>query len=458
MKFHVLTLFPEMIEQGLAPSIIGRAVEKNILSLNAVNIRDFSVEKHSKVDDYTYGGGAGMLIQAQPVYDAWKSVAGDRKVRTVYVTPQGKPFTQKMAREFARETELIFLCGHYEGIDQRVLDETVTDYVSIGDYVLTGGELPAMVMIDAIARLVPGVLGNDASAEDESFFNDLLEYPQYSRPEVWHDKKVPDVLLSGNHKNIVAWRLDQAKEKTQRVRPDLYAKYQQKQELIRKLSKQKRNNIHLMESLSRGLGEILFMQGEEVIIQDDDAATTFLYTEDKRMSEVMQAALPPQASLILANNKELSDQLQEQGWHLIGACSQYLYTAKEPLPVKYKNIRQLTLDDLEYVNQHYHYEEREYLARRIWAGLMFGAYDGDRLVGFIGVHGEGSGGMLYVDREYRRQGIAESLEAYLLNRCIERGWIPYGHVMEGNEASELLQEKMGLYKASKKLYWLDRQQ
>lgn len=458
MKFHVLTLFPEMIEQGLAPSIIGRAVEKNILSLNAVNIRDFSVEKHSKVDDYTYGGGAGMLIQAQPVYDAWKSVAGDRKVRTVYVTPQGRPFTQKMAREFARETELIFLCGHYEGIDQRVLDETVTDYVSIGDYVLTGGELPAMVMIDAIARLVPGVLGNDASAEDESFFNDLLEYPQYSRPEVWHDKKVPDVLLSGNHKNIVAWRLDQAKEKTQRVRPDLYAKYQQKQELIRKLSRQKRNNIHLMESLSRGLGEILFMQGEEVIIQDDDAATTFLYTEDKRMSEVMQAALPPQASLILANNKELSDQLQEQGWHLIGACSQYLYTAKEPLPVKYKNIRQLTLDDLDYVNQHYHYEEREYLARRIWAGLMFGAYDGDRLVGFIGVHGEGSGGMLYVDREYRRQGIAESLEAYLLNRCIERGWIPYGHVMEGNEASELLQEKMGLYKASKKLYWLDRQQ
>ncbi|MCQ2539579.1 MAG: GNAT family N-acetyltransferase [Acetatifactor sp.] len=172
----------------------------------------------------------------------------------------------------------------------------------------------------------------------------------------------------------------------------------------------------------------------------------------------MQAALPPQASLILANNQELSEQLQEQGWHLIGACSQYLYTAKEPLPVKYKNIRQLTLDDLEYVNKHYRYEEREYLARRIWAGLMFGAYDGDRLVGFIGVHGEGSGGMLYVDREYRRQGIAESLEAYLLNRCIERGWIPYGHVMEGNEASELLQEKMGLYKASKKLYWLDRQQ
>ncbi len=176
-----------------------------------------------------------------------------------------------------------------------------------------------------------------------------------------------------------------------------------------------------MESLSRGLGEIISMQGEEVIIRDDDAATTFLYTEDKRMSEVMQAALPPQASLILANNQELSDQLQEQGWHLIGACSQYLYTAKEPLPVKYKNIRQLTLDDLEYVNKHYHYEEREYLARRIWAGLMFGAYDGDRLVGFI-------------------------------------GWIPYGHVMEGNEASELLQEKMGLYKATKKLYWLDRQQ
>ena len=166
MKLHVLTLFPEMILQGLAPSIIGRAVEKKIISLDAVNIRDYTLDKHGKVDDYTYGGGAGMLMQAQPVYDAWKAASGGKKIRTIYLTPQGTPFTQNLAKELAKEEELIFLCGHYEGIDERVLEEVVTDFVSIGDYVLTGGELPAMVMIDAVARLVPGVLGNDTSAEE----------------------------------------------------------------------------------------------------------------------------------------------------------------------------------------------------------------------------------------------------------------------------------------------------
>lgn len=237
MKFHVLTLFPEMVMQGLAPSIIGRAVEKKLISLDAVNIRDYTLDKHGKVDDYTYGGGAGMLMQAQPVYDAWSAVTQGRRVRTVYVTPQGVPFNQKMAKELSREEELVFLCGHYEGIDERVLEEVVTDYVSIGDYVLTGGELPAMVMIDAVARLIPGVLGNDSSAEEESFFNDLLEYPQYSRPERWHDKCVPEVLLSGNHARITKWRLEQSQARTERFRPDLYRRYQEKQKLIRLLSK-----------------------------------------------------------------------------------------------------------------------------------------------------------------------------------------------------------------------------
>lgn len=169
--FHVLTLFPEMVLQGLRPGVIGRAWERQIISLNAVDIRDYTLDRHGKVDDYPYGGGAGMLMQAQPVYDAHRAVTGGRHVRTVYVTPQGVPFTQKMARELAGEKELVFLCGHYEGIDERVLEEVVTDFVSIGDYVLTGGELPAMVMIDAIARLIPGVLGNDSSAEEESFYS-----------------------------------------------------------------------------------------------------------------------------------------------------------------------------------------------------------------------------------------------------------------------------------------------
>ena len=224
MKFHILTLFPEMVQQGLATSILGRAAEKNLISIDAVNIRDYTQDKHGKVDDYTYGGGAGMLMQAQPVYDAYRSVAGEKKIRCVYLTPQGEPFTQKKAKELSGEEELVLLCGHYEGIDERVLEEVVTDYISIGDYVLTGGELPAMVMMDAIARLVPGVLHNEASAEFESFQDNLLEHPHYSRPETWHEKKVPEVLLSGHHANIEKWRREQSILRTYERRPDLLEK------------------------------------------------------------------------------------------------------------------------------------------------------------------------------------------------------------------------------------------
>lgn len=224
MKFHILTLFPEMVQQGLATSILGRAAEKDLISIDAVNIRDYTQDKHGKVDDYTYGGGAGMLMQAQPVYDAYRVVAGDRKVRCVYLTPQGAPFTQKKARELSGEEELVLLCGHYEGIDERVLEEIVTDYVSIGDYVLTGGELPAMVMMDSISRMVPGVLSNQESGETESFAGNLLEYPQYSRPEEWHGKKVPEILMSGHHANIEKWRREQSIIRTAKRRPDLLKK------------------------------------------------------------------------------------------------------------------------------------------------------------------------------------------------------------------------------------------
>ncbi|MCM1134861.1 MAG: tRNA (guanosine(37)-N1)-methyltransferase TrmD [Clostridium sp.] len=233
MRFHVLTLFPEMIEQGLAASVIGRAFDRGVISLETVNIRDYTLSRHKKVDDYPYGGGAGMLMQAQPVYDAWRATAdkisadgGDGEgTRVIYLTPQGKGFCQSMAEEFAKERDLIFLCGHYEGIDERALEEIVTDYVSIGDYVLTGGELPAMVMIDAISRMVPGVLSNEESARNESFGNYLLEYPQYSRPEVWRGKKVPEVLLSGNHAKVDEWRLEQSLERTRVLRPELYEKW-----------------------------------------------------------------------------------------------------------------------------------------------------------------------------------------------------------------------------------------
>lgn len=229
MNFHILTLFPEMVLNGLNTSIIGRACEKGLLSIEAVNIRGFTKDKHKKVDDYPYGGGAGMLMQAQPIYDAYLDVISRiptrQRPRVIYVTPQGSVFQQDMAKSLANEQDLIFLCGHYEGVDERVLEEIVTDYVSIGDYVLTGGELPAMVMIDAISRMVPGVLSNEDSGETESFHDHLLEYPQYSRPEEWHEKKVPEVLLSGHHANIEKWRLEKSIERTKERRPDLYEKY-----------------------------------------------------------------------------------------------------------------------------------------------------------------------------------------------------------------------------------------
>ena len=237
MRFYIMTLFPEMVMDGLNTSIIGRAVEKGLLSVDAVNIRDYAFNKHNSVDDYPYGGGAGMLMQAEPVYQCYQAVKEriescrrqengrePGKHRVIYLSPQGKTFHREMAEEFAQEEDLVFLCGHYEGIDERVLEEIVTDYVSVGDYILTGGELPAMIMVDAISRLVPGVLHNDVSAEFESFQDHLLEYPQYSRPEIWHEKRVPEVLLSGHHANIEKWRKEQSVIRTAANRPDLLKK------------------------------------------------------------------------------------------------------------------------------------------------------------------------------------------------------------------------------------------
>ena len=228
MNFYVMTLFPEMVSSGLSASILGRASERDLLSVETINIRDYADNKHNKVDDYPYGGGAGMLMQAQPVVDAHRALTEriGRKPRTVYVTPWGRVFDQKIAEDLAQEEDLIFLCGHYEGIDERALELVATDYLSIGDYVLTGGELPAMVMIDCISRLIPGVLHNDESAQTESFTDDLLEHPQYSRPEVFEGMEVPPVLLSGHHKNIETWRRQQSLLRTLKYRPDLLQKAQ----------------------------------------------------------------------------------------------------------------------------------------------------------------------------------------------------------------------------------------
>ena len=223
MNYYVMTLFPEMIENGMHTSIIGRAMAKGLLTLQTINIRDLSTRGDGRIDDYPYGGGAGMVMQAEPVYRAYTDLAAriGHRPRLVYLTPQGKTFTQQMAKELALEEDLVFLCGHYEGIDERVLDEIATDYISIGDYVLTGGELPSMVLMDSISRMVPGVLSNQESGETESFSGSLLEYPQYSRPEVWHDTATPPVLMSGHHANVERWRRDQSLYRTLKHRPDL---------------------------------------------------------------------------------------------------------------------------------------------------------------------------------------------------------------------------------------------
>ena len=241
MRFHILTLFPDMVRDGLMTSIIGRAVESGLLELDVVNIRDHTSDRHNKTDDYPYGGGAGMVMQAQPIYDAWKSVTENVKCkpRCIYLTPQGKVFHQEMAKELAQEEDLIFLCGHYEGVDERVLEEIVTDYVSIGDYVLTGGELPAMVMADAIARMVPGVLSNHDSGSEESLEGGLLEYPQYSRPVEWRGKKVPEVLLSGDHAKVDAWRHEQSVLRTLKNRPELLEKAELSREDVKLILREK---------------------------------------------------------------------------------------------------------------------------------------------------------------------------------------------------------------------------
>ena len=225
MKINIMTLFPNMFDDFLRESLIGKAVEKNILDINVVNIRDYTKQKSGSVDDYVYGGGSGMLMMAQPIVDCHKDISNGKKIKTYYLSPRGKLFTQKMAEDMAKETDLIFLCGHYEGIDERAIELIDAEEISIGDFVLTGGELPCMVVIDTLARFVEGVLSNNESVLEESFANGLLEYPQYTRPYEYEGLKVPDILLSGDHEKVRKWRLEKSIEITKKNRPDLYDEY-----------------------------------------------------------------------------------------------------------------------------------------------------------------------------------------------------------------------------------------
>lgn len=469
MKFHVLTLFPEMIMQGLGTSIIGRAATAGMISLDAVNIRDYSADKHKKVDDYTYGGGAGMLMQAQPVFDAWNAVCKGRKVRCVYLTPQGTPFTQEIAQDLAKEEELIFLCGHYEGIDERVLEEIVTDYVSIGDYVLTGGELPAMVMIDAISRLVPGVLNNESSAETESFQGNLLEYPQYSRPEVWHDKQVPEILLSGDHNKIRQWRLEQSVERTKQRRPDLFQRYERNLKCIEQLKKDKLSHIEMIEVIRRGKARLIYFKKDGVLLQDIESGY-FMATANNEQGasqivnalreEMWDAAKAP--SYIVAHQDFLKELIAfEFDYEVLMECKQAVYTRKEVLPIK-KSIadkyqfRNLTLEELPVVSEVYSYGDEESMKERIQKKTLFGLFMEENLCGFIGIHPDGSLGMLEVMPEYRRNGIGTLLECYLINHALKQGWTPFGQVDVTNMASWKLQEKLGLCLSKNNLWWLEK--
>lgn len=465
MNFHILTLFPEMVTGGLNTSILGRAAQNGHIGLEAVNIRDFTKNKHKKVDDYPYGGGAGMLMQAQPVFDAFKSVEekiisrGGKSPRVIYVTPQGKVFNQQMAQELAQEQDLVFLCGHYEGIDERVLQAVVTDYVSIGDYVLTGGELPAMVMIDAVSRLVPGVLKNEESAEFESFHDNLLEYPQYTRPEVWQGAEVPEVLLCGDHAKVDRWRLEQSEARTRERRPDLYELYARKGRALGYLQKRKLSHMDMLEVIRRGQGELLYGAEDGVLVRDIPSGAYMLSAADEDMGERLISLIPRglKNGLYVAHQDFLKDSLCRRfGCNVINSCVQAVYTRKTPWEeAAAYDIRPLDLSWLESVYGQYHtVHDRAYLEERISAGMMYGVFLEGKLAGFAGIHAEGSMGMLEVAEEFRRRGIGEALEKHLINRMLERGWVPFCQVFTDNEASVRLQEKLKLRIGREKVYWI----
>ena len=474
MNFHILTLFPEMVMHGLMTSITGRAVQQEKIGIEAVDIRAFTKDRHGRVDDYPYGGGAGMLMQAQPVYDATQSVLlklpTDSRHRVVYVTPQGTTFTQAKAREFAAQDDLVLLCGHYEGIDERALEEVVTDYISIGDYVLTGGELAAMVIVDAVARLVPGVLGNDQSALTESFHGELLEHPQYSRPDVWHGKKVPEVLLSGNQKHIEAWKHEQAVLRTKKRRPDLYARYVRLQECKTLLMRQKLLHIDMIELINRGRAQLLYSGQGQILLKDIEYDIYFHACVDTaKLPEPGKWTLPVEKiPLAVLHQEEMIPYFEKRyGQQIESRCYQAVYTRHEKLPVRglYRPdltredglvLRALTEEDFPQVVAFYEgCCDEAYLRSRIADGMLVGAFYEQTLAGFIGQHCEGSIGMLMVAPQYQRRHIGMALETYAANRMLEQGAIPFAQIVTDNHKSMGLQETLGFCMSKSPIFWME---
>lgn len=475
MNFHILTLFPEMVMQPLMTSITGRAVKQNKIGIEAVNIRDYTKDKHKRVDDYPYGGGAGMLMQAQPVYDACESVISrlpEGKRRVIYVSPQGVPFTQQMAQELAENDDLLLICGHYEGIDERVLEEVVTDVISIGDYVLTGGELAAMVIVDAVARLVPHVLNNGQSAQTESFHGNLLEYPQYSRPEIWHGQAVPAVLLSGNKREIDIWQKNAAIQRTKERRPDLYRRYSELEECRKILMEKKLHHTDMTELVNRGRAVLVFRNEREILFRDRESGIYF-HTDlnpDNKGSAVDWEAFSeqnPHAALRL-HQEYMADMLQEKyAYSRKLCCKQMVYTRREKLPVSGlyslngKTDGQFFVRPLEFGETCLPEicrleDEFPGMEKQIKKGSVYGCFLEGNLAGVMGICSDGSMGMLFVPERYRRRKAATALETCLVNRMLEQGMVPFIQIMEKDGTVFALQEKLGLCLAKERVFWLER--
>lgn len=479
MRFHVLTLFPELIDRAFGTSITGRALERGNLELHTVNIRDYAKNKHNKVDDYPYGGGAGMVMQAEPVYQAYESVRKTcaHRPRVIYVTPQGRVFRQKLARELAREEELIFLCGHYEGVDERVLEEIVTDFISIGDYVLTGGELAALVIMDAVSRLAPGVLNNEDSAEFESFHRSLLEYPQYSRPEVWREKQVPKELLSGNHRRIEVWRLGQAEKRTRERRPDLYREYERRRACERELLRNKLLHMDMLENLRTDRAQVLQFDETGIMLLDDGRGVCYVSAREPQAGRSMLEKISgqeydPVPVLVLHQEflaetaeKVLSETAKGRpgDWELESRLP-YVYTQRNPLPRRYeaevvrlegshdgqKRAVGLLLSDLPKGEDRRKQEALKSLAQ----GRMYGGFSEGKLKGILAQNQMGALDFLYVGEAFRRRGIGRALETAFINRLLEQGRTPYLWVKQENEALQALQENLGLCPAKSPLWIL----
>ncbi len=468
MRFHVLTLFPELIENTFGTSMTGRGLKTGKLALHAVNIRDFADNRHHKVDDAPYGGGAGLVIQAEPVYRAWESVEKScaKAPRVIYVTPQGQTFTQELAQKLAREEELVFLCGHYEGIDERVLEEIVTDYVSIGDYVLTGGELAALVMMDAIARLVPGVLHNEESAEFESFHNSLLEYPQYSRPEVWHGKQVPKELLTGNHKTAQNWRMEQAQKRTRERRPDLYEEYQRRQACEKQLMARKLLHMDMLESLRSDKGRLLHFEEEGVLLGDGRGGFSATVKNPSVGEEILEKISKYNTAItfLVLHQKLLVDTAQKLlGLSTCQAYIPFVYTQNHPLPRCYgaqaRLLRNPALGEREAVAElvlrtGWEKKKRESLFTCLERGQVYGAFLEEELVGLLSQNQAGALDAIYVGEPWRRRGVGRALETAWVNGLLGKGARPFVWVEEGDAVGQAFQKSLGLCASKEPIFVL----